>query len=430
MKKRYLRVNSERGQALILFVGVFTIIMLAGAIAVDFSLWFSERRGAQKDADLVTLAGVYELLDEAPDACVKAAEKSDEWAADNGLDPLDDIHNFGCETLDFPDDYGAEPGCDALPSELGRPNAVFLDIDHETRALFAELFGVAEPEIGAHACARAGSLTSGTGIRPWTVPRATSPCFGPDVDDYDGDSNFSELVPLYGETCIFRNESPESAVGSVRLGGCPNPGPVPCPEADPDSIECGPTGGGARNYEDNVVNGSPAECAIGDVINSQPGLATGPTFDALADLLAAEGDCDTENGSPRDGIDQFEESFIATNGSTAAPGPTVTFVPLNDCITPRAIYIIIVEEFTGNGQQDHAILGFAGFFLQQCEVVDPGDQNDPNDDVITAVYEKCDVPGGDRANAQIRGFFLSILGQEGDIGDFDEFGTKVIRLVE
>jgi len=416
-------LKSERGQAIVLFVGLFTVILFVGLITVDFSLWYSERRGAQKDADFVAMAGVYELLEESSSACSSASAKADEWAIDNDIDPADDIHNFGCETLNFPTNYGAEPACSDLPNEPGRPNTVHLDVDHETPALFVTLFGIADPEVGAHACARAGSLTSGTGIRPWVVPRSTSPCFDEDDGDYDGDGNVTERIPLFGETCVFRNESPSSAVGSVRLGGCPNPGPSPCPDADPDDITCGPTGGGANTYQENIVNGSPAECTIGDVINSQPGLATGPTFGALEDLLAGEGECDDENGSPPDGIDQFEESFVATNGSTSAPGPDVTFSP-NGCTTPRAIHIIIFDEFTGNGQQDHPILGFAAFFLEQCEV-----RQSETSEVIVAIYEDCDVPNGQRARAQVRGFFMSILELEGDIGDFDEFGTKVIRLV-
>ena len=76
-----------------MFVGLFTIIALAAAITVDFGLWLSERRGAQTDADLVTLAGAYELLeDTATFADVDVATQDSALA--NSLDPADDLHNL------------------------------------------------------------------------------------------------------------------------------------------------------------------------------------------------------------------------------------------------------------------------------------------------------------------------------------------------
>ena len=69
------RLSGQEGQAIILFVGIITIILAIGAISVDFGIWFSERRGAQTDSDLISLAGVYELLDDGlTDAEKRAAE--------------------------------------------------------------------------------------------------------------------------------------------------------------------------------------------------------------------------------------------------------------------------------------------------------------------------------------------------------------------
>lgn len=407
VKKARSTRHGERGQALVLFVGVFTIIALAGAIAVDAGLWLSERRGASRDADLVSLAGVYELLDNSS-LCAGVPGAVDDWATLNDLDPADDVHNLACKALAFPDGFEDDEGyCEEAPDTGERPNAVALDIDHESRALFASIIGVDVPDIGAHACARAGSLLSTSGLRPWSVPRTTSVCFGPDVDDFDGDGDTTERVPLFGATCVFRLESPSSQVGSLRLGS---------DEEDPCSG--GQGSNGASVYRDNVVGGSPAECTIGDIAETQPGLDTGPTLAALEDLLANEGECDGQNGTPPNGIDEFAESFVPTSG---IPGPAVTFTD-RDCSTPRAIHIIILNEFDGTGMDHEPILGFAAFFLEQCEELDG--------DVVIAVFPKCDMHGGGHSSFQVRGFFMSVLELEGDIGDFDEFGTKVIRLVE
>src|SRR3989304_1413520 len=85
------KFHRDRGQAIILFVGVFTVILVIGAIVVDFGLWVSERRGAQKDADAATMAGAYELLDDSVTAA-DAEDAANAWAEKNGLDPIDDIH--------------------------------------------------------------------------------------------------------------------------------------------------------------------------------------------------------------------------------------------------------------------------------------------------------------------------------------------------
>ncbi len=397
--------KSERGQALIMFVGVFTIIVLVAAVVIDFGLWLSERRGAQKDGDLIALAGAYELLDEnSTEADVDQATQTS--AVDNDLDPADDIHNLQVKSLEFPDGFESDADyCREAPDTGGRLNAVTLDVDHESRALFAELFGVATPDIGAHACARAGSLRSTTGLRPWVVSMFNSNCFQW-VDDGDGvkEADDDEFVPQFGEDCIFRNYTPASQVGSIRLGD---------DEGDPCNA-----GSGASDYKGNIVDGSPAECSIDDLINTEPGLNMGPTVAALADLLVNEGDCDALNGNG-DGIDQFEESFQATSG---VPGPDVTFTSLGGCSTPRAIHIVIVDEFDGTGMDTRPIEGFAAFFLQQCERLSP-------QDTIVEVSEKCVFQGGG-SRFQIRGFFMKVLDLEGDVGDFDEFGTNVIRLVE
>lgn len=383
--------SSERGQALILFVGLFTIIAIAAAIVIDFGIWFSERRGAQKDADLVTLAGAYELLsDDVTFGDVDGATQ--QWAAANGLDPANNLHNLAVKSLAFPDGYSDDPEyCHNAVSTDERPNAVVLDVSHESRALFAAIFGVDAPDIGAHACARAGSLHGTTGLRPWTVSALNSDCFE------DG-------VPFFGQDCLFRLESPSSQVGSIRLGDDPG--------EDCDD------GAGAATYRENVEEGADAYCAIGDFINTEPGLNTGPTLTALANLLSTEGECDDLNGDG-DGIDQFAEAYSPTLG---VPGPDETFVA-RDCETPRAVHIVIIDEWDGTGFDTRPIMGFAAFYILGCEELD-------NSGVVVEVYETCDVQGGGQGSFQIRGFFMNILELEGDIGTFDPFGTHVIRLVE
>jgi hypothetical protein len=101
--------SNERGQVLILFVGVITILFVAAIMAIDYGFWLSERQGVARAADLGALAGAQDLPADAtwpgpmnskavcdapsppptdpppvgwvaPDACVAAFD----WAARNG----------------------------------------------------------------------------------------------------------------------------------------------------------------------------------------------------------------------------------------------------------------------------------------------------------------------------------------------------------
>jgi len=56
------RLNEERSQLILMFVGIFSVVMAIGAITIDFGLWFSERQGVERAADLAALAGSQSLL--------------------------------------------------------------------------------------------------------------------------------------------------------------------------------------------------------------------------------------------------------------------------------------------------------------------------------------------------------------------------------
>ena len=394
------RLRGQRGQTLIFFAGMFTVIAIVGAIVVDFGIWFSERRGAQTDSDLISLAGAYELLTNGS-AYAEVDVATQQSAVANGIDPVGDLQNLAVRSLEFPDGYETDPDyCHTATDTGGRLNAVVLDVTHDSRALFADIFGVGSPDIGAHACARAGSLRSTSGLLPWSVPRFTSECF-----EWNGET----FVPQFGQECIFRIDN-SSQVGAIRLG----------PDEGDDCS--GPGSGGANVYRENIREGSPAVCEIGEMIDTEPGLEPNPTKMALADLLANEGECDALNSvslnqaSP-DGLDDFVESFVPA--SDLILGPEATFVAAG-CETPRTISIVIVDEFDGTGFDSVPIVGFASFFLEACETLD-------HDGNVISVHRDCVFSG---VNFQIRGFFMSTLTLIGDIGAFDEFGTNVIRLAE
>ena len=72
--------RNERGQAIILFVGLFSVILVISAIVVDVGLWLAERRSAQRVADLAAAAGAVDLPANDTDAMDNAAK----WIVANG----------------------------------------------------------------------------------------------------------------------------------------------------------------------------------------------------------------------------------------------------------------------------------------------------------------------------------------------------------
>lgn len=128
--------------------------------------------------------------------------------------------------------------------------------------------------------------------------------------------------------------------------------------------------------------------------------------------------------------------WLAVQGLTAdpadiVPGPDTVFTPRN-CgwdtdpgtpDSPRFVSLVLIDEFDSpTGFDDEPIIAFAGFFVEGCEVLE-------GDGSLTP-YPKCDMSGGDRANAQIVGTFIQYLRLGGPAGVLNPFGSRTYALVE
>ena len=130
---------------------IVPVSLVIGVVAVDVSLWQSERRGAQKDADLSALAGAYTLLDPASTADEARAD------AQTYADTNDEAGNASIIGT-------IEVDSECFGSTSERLNRVTVNVDHDANTFFSGIFGVLEPEVGAHAIACAGSVISATGL--------------------------------------------------------------------------------------------------------------------------------------------------------------------------------------------------------------------------------------------------------------------------
>ena len=392
--------RDQRGQALILTAGLFTVVFVAGVIAVDFGLWWAERRDSQTDADAAVLAGVQDL----PDQPLAANLNTEAWAMRNGVD-LSEIVGITIDNSCFSDDPLDDPAV---------LDSVAIDVERNDNPLvFGEAFGLTAPNIGAHAKACVGSNLDFRGLRPWAIAQYHSECFEWDDANLIGVKENGEFAPLFGQECIIRLESPSSQVGSIRLG-------------DDIGDLCNEVGGGAAKYTENIIEGSDAVCSVGEPVDTEPGLNVGPTLKALATLLLTEGECDTKYGPTLlslNGIDDFPEALISSNGPEPTPSPDVSY-SRRDCTSPRLVTIVIIDEFSKAAGFDTAIMrGFAGFWIYGCEELD-------KNGVILEERPKCDFTGGAGSSFQIIGVFINIQELEGNVRPLNPFGTRRIFLAE
>lgn len=404
--KALRKLRAERGQALILMVAVFTVIFLIAAIVIDFGLWFSERRGAQKDADASSLAGALELLSQdfvnpANNnfaAIQQAAEDAAyAWAQRNGVPPQD-VHNL---VVDNASCFGPSPVLDS----------VSLDVEHHSEALFSSIFGLVAPQIGTHARACLGSIVTAEGMLPVAVQISgfQSDCW----QDVDRDN---EEDPLFGQECILTfgaGSQTSGEAGSLRL-------------YNDGSLDCsGPQTGGNNTYLDEIrFGGANTTCHVlpsGETCQSDPsgcvwpltGVGAVPQQRAIGDLLAAEGECDRSFGNGNR-IDEFLEVVEAVDGDPS-PSPDTLFAR-RDCVSPRLVSLIIIQQFDVQGNAPSPIEAFASFFIKGCQ----------NSSGFSAT---CQLPGG-QGQVALVGFFVNILETQGGVGQISKWSPKRIILTE
>ena len=406
------RLRADRGQMVLVFMLiVLPVTTVVGAVAVDASLWQSERRGAQTDAELSALAGAYELL--APtlgDAAAKTQTAG--YAAIN-----DEAKNASI----IGNNIAVDNSCFNGP----RSDSVALNIKHESHTFFGGVFGLTiAPEIGAHARACAGSIVEIKGLMPVGLPICADPldpncpnsrslCWSPDANG-DGLPE-----PLYGKRCdlsVFDKVSGEASWLALD-GSSPLPGPP--------TLGCWKAGGGANQLTNEIKAGgantlchiapqgyTAAQCAGASIppvnwcVKSKTGAQPNVIMAAFNTLFSTEGKCDIAGG---DGIDDFDGTMELVSGTTG----TASAFYREICHSPRLITLIVVDHFDATGNGFMPIRAFASFFVEGCTV----------DGVL---YPKCD-PRGSIGHATFTGRFANLLA-DGEVGALTNWSPKRILL--
>ncbi|MEX0786109.1 MAG: pilus assembly protein TadG-related protein [Dehalococcoidia bacterium] len=225
---RFGRLRSERGQALILFVGLFTVILVVAVIVVDVGLWLAERRSAQRAADFAAAAGAQDLLEDDgaafASACLLAGENgyeeqyvTIELLARASNDPA---WQAPCGEATPPASGSCTPVCDTVRVTVSKPGArLFSALD---------MFGIAPFDVEAGAAA--GLVAGGGAGAP--SPTGTPAPSGPQQTVLVFDAQASMTTPLaaakaaahqYIDTLLSVSGGGAGAVGYAAYNYCYTP---------------------------------------------------------------------------------------------------------------------------------------------------------------------------------------------------------------
>ncbi len=163
MLRRILNyVRGQRGQVLVMGVGVLIMSLGAIMISVDVGWWLRDKRDAQNDADAIALAAVQEIG--APANRFLAVDAGLAWADFNGIDV--DAGELG--TPDCLDGELVSNFCFIDQNSDGTDDMVRVKVSRPSNSFIANALGVGTPTLTPSAAA-ATVYVSGACVMPWGI---------------------------------------------------------------------------------------------------------------------------------------------------------------------------------------------------------------------------------------------------------------------
>ena len=412
------KFNDSRGQVLIIFVLMFTVITIVGILVVDLGLWYSERRADQTDADLPALAGARQ--------CMLQMVSGDYG---NTYDPApvvdrvwkDNVAGHGSDT-DF--SYTTTPCLDPTTGGACTDGSPLCCVDvvakHKTEEFFSALplaggvFKNIAENMDAKARACAGEAMSQGETMPAYVVSGGD-CFkngNPEEPDYD---NYCWVVG--GAHDPLRPE--RQTLNLDKTGEVCSPG-----DHKDDVEEMFRNQGTGGNCSINT-NDPPA--CLGSPWMDCVDVYTGNPFhsqDAVYDRITPP-PCDIDGN----GIDDLDEAIDAATHEPIVCSPDA---PVGQQISPRLITVPLIDnpgEGTCGDGPPCPILGLASFYIAGCvddrddlEAVLTGarDLTGPDDDPKNEIQCTKKIPDGHDA---VLGRWVSTTTAGGGVGPADDSTT-------
>jgi putative Flp pilus-assembly TadE/G-like protein len=315
------RFRNRKGVFVVLFGILFTVLMAAGAIAIDFSRIWAMRNELQTAADAAALSGAVQL-NKPPKNLYFDVDTAARGIASKNLamgapTTVDSIVWGQWQDNSTPPHFN--PG--VVPA-----NAVQAWVSHSTRGLIMQALGITAPTVHANAIAWADAPISTTNcIRPWAIPyevlmgrvnqlRTDDPSIS--GDPYSR-ANLTRPFDPINDMNALRNGDPANLRFTLKLGQNSNantgqidegtlvngqPGnfqAVALPKywdfATQSLANPGPNRGGSA-YGDAIAGKNCYSIAIGDSLMTETGNKVGPTVssaDKSNNQTAPYGICDS-----------------------------------------------------------------------------------------------------------------------------------------
>ena len=315
------RFRNRKGVFVVLFGILFTVLMAAGAIAIDFSRIWAMRNELQTAADAAALSGAVQL-NKPPKNLYFDVDTAARGIASKNLamgapTTVDSVVWGQWQDNTTPPHFN--PG--VVPA-----NAVQAWVSHSTRGLIMQALGITAPTVHANAIAWADAPISTTNcIRPWAIPyevlmgrvnllRTDDPSIS--GDPYSR-ANLTRPFDPINDMNALRNGDPANLRFTLKLGQNSNanngaidtgtlvngqPGnfqAVALPKywdfATQSLANPGPNRGGSA-YGDAIAGKNCYSIAIGDSLMTETGNKVGPTVaaaDKSNNQTAPYGICDS-----------------------------------------------------------------------------------------------------------------------------------------
>ena len=153
-------IRGQRGQVLVMGVGLLIMSLGAIMISVDVGWWLRDKRDAQNDADAVALAAVQEIGN--PDNRAQAVAAGLDWADFNGLLPGELMPDCADGVL------VSNTFCFIDRNSDGTDDMVRVKVSRPSNSFIADAFGVGSPTLNPSAAAATVYVT-GACVMPWGI---------------------------------------------------------------------------------------------------------------------------------------------------------------------------------------------------------------------------------------------------------------------
>ena len=325
--------RAQRGQVMVMGVGVIVMSLGVMMISVDVAWWLRDKRDAQNDTDAIALAAVQEIGDPANRPLAIAAGL--DWADFNGVDPSE------LATPDCADGVSESNFCFIHRNSDGTDDKVRVKISRPSSSCIADAFGVDAPTLNPSAAA-ATVYVSGACVMPWGI-----------VGEDNHEEHFFHLED--GALYVFQNNGEFVEDSSGNFGAI--------------SIY----GEGASVYGDAIEG------------NCEPGnnaCTSDPIVFVDETLLGCTSEPGTKGAVTDKHLDvRFGETAPSPGPCDAATyGEALVRVATPDC-QERLVPVAVINAFpSGGSNTDVDIYGIVNFFLagwsknKTCFIVDDVEQ--------------------------------------------------------